>query len=60
MNENAISNVLVDVDFLEEELQRIGREHLASVFTELRTVSITDSANYISLIVYVPDHVHHS
>lgn len=38
MNENAISNILVDVDFLENELKRIGRSHLASVFIELRSV----------------------
>ncbi|KAG6869345.1 hypothetical protein C0993_000098 [Termitomyces sp. T159_Od127] len=36
MNENAISNILVDVDFLDEELKRIGRSHLSSVFVELR------------------------
>ncbi|KAF4575090.1 hypothetical protein EYR36_006446 [Pleurotus pulmonarius] len=41
MNESAISNILVDVDFLENELKRIGRAHLCSVFTELRlTTSI--------------------
>jgi len=41
MNENAISNILIDVDFLEEELKRIGRPHLSSVFAELRlTTSI--------------------
>ncbi|KAF8914164.1 rsec15 [Gymnopilus junonius] len=41
MNENAISNILIDVDFLEDELRRIGRSHLSSVFTELRlTTSI--------------------
>ncbi|KAJ2931593.1 hypothetical protein H1R20_g5533, partial [Candolleomyces eurysporus] len=41
LNENAISNILIDVDFLEDELKRIGRGHLASVFTELRlTASI--------------------
>lgn len=39
MNENAISNILTDVDFLEDELKRIQRPHLASVFTELRLVS---------------------
>ena len=39
MNENAISNILIDVDFLEEELKRIGRPHLTSVFAELRLVS---------------------
>ncbi|KAG2013848.1 rsec15 [Coprinopsis cinerea AmutBmut pab1-1] len=36
MNENAVSNILIDIDFLEEELKRIGRPHLSSVFTELR------------------------
>ncbi|TFK28905.1 rsec15 [Coprinopsis marcescibilis] len=41
MNENAVSNILIDVDFLEEELKRIGRPHLAGVFNELRmTASI--------------------
>ncbi|KAF8969464.1 exocyst complex component, sec15 subunit [Flammula alnicola] len=41
MNENAISNILIDVDFLEDELKRIGRSHLATVFIELRlTTSI--------------------
>ncbi|KAH0587782.1 Exocyst complex component 6 [Termitomyces sp. J132] len=39
MNENAISNILVDVDFLDEELKRIGRSHLSSVFVELRMTS---------------------
>jgi hypothetical protein len=39
MNENAISNILVDVDFLENELRRIGRSHLTSAFVELRSVS---------------------
>ena len=38
MNENAISNILVDVDFLEDELKRIGKSHLSSVFVELRLV----------------------
>jgi len=38
MNENAISNILIDVDFLEDELKRIGRSHLTTVFTELRLV----------------------
>ncbi|KDR83938.1 hypothetical protein GALMADRAFT_236441 [Galerina marginata CBS 339.88] len=41
MNENAISNILIDVDFLEDELKRIGRSHFSTVFTELRlTTSI--------------------
>jgi hypothetical protein len=38
INENAISNVLVDVDFLEEAFKRIGRSHLTNVFGELRSV----------------------
>ncbi|KAF8631569.1 hypothetical protein AX15_002320 [Amanita polypyramis BW_CC] len=46
MNENAISNILIDVDFLEEELKRIGRPHLASAFVELRmTANIPLSNN---------------
>ncbi|KAF5321792.1 hypothetical protein D9619_000672 [Psilocybe cf. subviscida] len=41
MNENAISNILIDVDFLEDILKSIGRSHLAAVFVELRlTTSI--------------------
>lgn len=40
MNENAISNILIDVDFLEEELKRIGRSHLATAFNELRLVNL--------------------
>jgi hypothetical protein len=39
MNEKAISNILIDVDFLEDSLKHIGRPHLASVFSELRLVS---------------------
>ncbi|KAI0082435.1 exocyst complex component sec15 subunit [Panus rudis PR-1116 ss-1] len=39
MNENAISNILVDVNFLEEEFKRNGRPELCSVFTELRTLT---------------------
>ncbi|KAJ7683972.1 rsec15 [Mycena rosella] len=39
MNENAISNILIDVDFLEDELRRIGRSHLSTVFVELRTTT---------------------
>lgn len=38
MNENAISNVLIDVDFIEGELQSTGRQHLCVVFNELRSV----------------------
>jgi len=39
INENAISNLLIDVDYLEDALKRIGRSHLATVFSELRSVS---------------------
>lgn len=38
MNENAISNIMIDIDFLDEELKRIGRSHLSSAFVELRMV----------------------
>jgi hypothetical protein len=38
INENAISNILIDVDYLEDALKRIGRSHLATVFIELRSV----------------------
>lgn len=40
MNENALSNVLVDVDFLEEEFKRNGRPQLMNAFGELRDVRI--------------------
>ena len=39
INENAISNLLIDVDYLEGALKRIGRSHLITVFIELRSVS---------------------
>jgi exocyst complex component 6 len=39
LNENAISNILIDVDFLCDELKRINRGHLSDVFIELRSVS---------------------
>lgn len=39
MNENAITNLLVDCDFLETEFRRIGRPQLCSAFNELRAVS---------------------
>lgn len=37
MNENAIANLLLDVDFLDEELKRNGHSHSAA-FSELRSV----------------------
>ncbi|EGO02172.1 hypothetical protein SERLA73DRAFT_177975 [Serpula lacrymans var. lacrymans S7.3] len=39
INENAISNILVDVDFLDGEFKRIKRPHLIIVFSELRTMT---------------------
>ncbi|KAJ7178954.1 rsec15 [Mycena filopes] len=47
MNENAISNILIDVDFLEEELRRIGRGHLSTVFVELRTTTSIPLTNTV-------------
>jgi len=38
MNEDALSNLLVDVDFLESEFRKIGHGHLNAAFQELRTV----------------------
>lgn len=38
MNENAMANVLVDVDFLEEQFRSAGRADLVSLFSELRAV----------------------
>jgi hypothetical protein len=38
MNENAIANIIVDLDFLEEQFHGAGRANLASLFTELRAV----------------------
>ncbi|THH11729.1 hypothetical protein EW145_g467 [Phellinidium pouzarii] len=45
LNENALSNIFVDVDFLEAEFKRIGREHVNAAFTELRlmmTIPLSD------------------
>ncbi|KAJ3788694.1 rsec15 [Lentinula aff. detonsa] len=39
INENAISNLLIDCDFLETEFGRIGRPHLSSAFNELRATT---------------------
>ncbi|KAI3612207.1 exocyst complex sec15 subunit [Moniliophthora roreri] len=39
LNENAISNVLIDVDFIEDQLRNIGRAHLSSAFVELRSTT---------------------
>ncbi|THH31298.1 hypothetical protein EUX98_g2874 [Antrodiella citrinella] len=39
INENALSNILVDVDFLDEEFKRNGRPELSSSFVELRSMT---------------------
>ena len=60
MNENAISNILVDVDFLEDELKRIGRSHLSSVFVELRLVGDCISLRLLTFfadLIYI-DYLH--
>ena len=38
LNEFAIHNILVDVDFLEDEFKQAGRPQLMSAFAELRAV----------------------
>ncbi|KAH9849999.1 rsec15 [Lenzites betulinus] len=47
MNENGIANLLMDIDFLDEELKRSGHPHSAA-FTELRStmsVVMSDAVN---------------
>ncbi|KAI9507508.1 exocyst complex component sec15 subunit [Russula earlei] len=39
VNENAIANILVDLDFLEEQFRGVGRADLVSLFTELRSMT---------------------
>lgn len=61
MNENAISNILVDVDFLEDQLRSNGRQHLNSHFTELRSVRRPISplpSSHLLLPFFVPFHIH--
>ncbi|KIY74221.1 exocyst complex subunit Sec15-like protein, partial [Cylindrobasidium torrendii FP15055 ss-10] len=48
LNEFAISNILNDVDFIEEELKRAGRPHLCSVFQELRATTSIPLNNTVS------------
>lgn len=40
LNENALSNILVDVDFLEGVFKKQGREHVNDAFTEIRLVCL--------------------
>ncbi|KAH9985200.1 exocyst complex component sec15 subunit [Russula compacta] len=52
MNENAIANILVDLDFLEEQFRDVGRANLTSLFTELRsTTSIVLSDSVAEYLV---------
>ncbi|KAI0306856.1 exocyst complex component sec15 subunit [Multifurca ochricompacta] len=39
MNENAIANMLVDVEFLEDQLRNTGRPDLVTLFAELRSTT---------------------
>ncbi|KAJ8507658.1 hypothetical protein ONZ45_g9983 [Pleurotus djamor] len=47
INENAIYNILLDVDFLDDELKRINRSHLCSAFTELRLTTSVPLTNVV-------------
>jgi len=52
MNENALANVLVDLDFLEEQFRSAGRANLVSLFSELRaTISIVLSDSVAEFLV---------
>ena len=46
MNENAMANVLVDVDFLEEQFRGAGRAGLVTLFSELRAVRCRPSSHH--------------
>ncbi|KAG9043424.1 hypothetical protein FS837_009637 [Tulasnella sp. UAMH 9824] len=39
ISEAGIQNLLTDIDFLEDEFKRLGKEHLTTVFSELRETS---------------------
>ncbi|KAF8488489.1 exocyst complex component sec15 subunit [Russula emetica] len=52
INENAIANILVDLDFLEEQFRGAGRANLSSLFSELRsTTSIVLSDSVAEFLV---------
>ena len=51
INENAISNILMDVDFLEEEFQRAGKPQL-NAFVELRAVRLRKSPLFVRLLTF--------
>jgi hypothetical protein len=59
INENAISNILIDVDYLEDALKRIDRSHLVTVFVELRAVSKGNSLIKLNANIFIrPDDVY--
>ena len=43
INDNAVANVLVDVNFIEDTFAAMGQENLGDCFTELRSVCISIS-----------------
>jgi len=52
INENAIANILVDLDFLEEQFRSAGRVNLSLLFSELRsTTSIVLSDSVAEYLV---------
>lgn len=48
MNENAISNILIDIEFLEDQFKTSGRSHLITVFGELRSTTSIVLNNTVS------------
>ena len=59
INENGISNILVDINFLESEFKNKGRPELMAAFAELRAVgtpSLVGSSHLLS--EYAPDYFH--
>jgi hypothetical protein len=53
INENAISNILIDVDYLEDALKRIDRSHLTTAFVELRAVSKGNSLIKVNANIFI-------
>lgn len=55
LNENALSNILVDVDFLEGVFKKQGREHVNEAFTEIRLVCLLSPHFRIPYVLLVLD-----
>lgn len=51
MNENAITNMVTDMTFLEGEIMRIGQGDLNSSFTELHSVCTMTPQLFLALMV---------